>query len=377
MPGVLSFLIAVVYWPGLVSAAVAPRWAVVIVGCSLALALGKAPLMRAPSLGHLFGALFLLYALLSTAWSLSPLDSIGSEAQLLLGLFPAFVLGARTKDMTPVWVGLALGGWVLLGSYFVVDTDFSRQMYGHGGVFLNRDFAGAFAAAAAVGALYGLSRYPRLVQLGLFLGPLAALLYSQCVGAVLALVAAVVVAEGAKLPRIRRVWYWLAALGLVGVTVTAALVLIPEKATNVMIRFGKWDYVTANLSVFGRGANTMGAAFPFISSDNDLIDLLWDFGIGSVPLIALVIYALWANRAAAERWVLLVLIFDGFSSTPLRLPATAYIAALVLGRLCADGVCVLDLGFERRTNYPTHLQRLSSFATRCLQRVGCGRLSLR
>ena len=345
MTGLLSFLIAVAYWPGIMSAAVAPRWALITVGCCVALALTKTSAARSFSLGHLFGAAFVLYAGASIMWSVLPADSIGAFVNLL-GLAAAFVLGSRTKDFTPVCLALALSGWVLFLSYFVLNDSWVIGEYGNGGIFLNRDFAGGFAAVATIAALYGLrSLYlARWARLALLLGPLAALIDSRCYGAVLATMATVAIAESLHLSLKRRVLYGAFLLVLVGSGLAVAFQIDPHKVSNTVQRFLKWDYVTANLSWFGHGFYTMGAAFPFSSSDNDLVDLLWDFGIGSVPLIALVIYALRSGTTLSARWVLLVIVLDGFPSSPLRLPATAYVAALALGHVCGYSRRLLRVG---------------------------------
>lgn len=148
--GIVAYLIAVTFWPGLDGAALTPRWAALAVappGLLLATKPGRV------TAAHLVGMLFLAWAAFSLFWAPSPYDGLGALFKLVI-LAESFVVGARLPSLRPVWVGLAAGltvnGAVLFAQAALGPFWSNPDSNGMSGLFYNPNSLGEIAALVLV-----------------------------------------------------------------------------------------------------------------------------------------------------------------------------------------------------------------------------------
>lgn len=323
----LTIALAVLYVPGIASAAHAPRWWLVIIGSPLVL-------MLAPritwTLGHTLGCVFLLGAAVSWFWSFSPFDTV-YQLVLLLGLACAFGAGAEAGDLKAVWLGLAYG----LAPSCVLSI---FQIYGYklglpsnavDGLFLNRNTYALLGAVALVGLIttrqtYG---YPLL-----FAG------------------------WSALAPCSRSVWLTLGALALLSwlrsktwvfrlqaisffLFVAAGLLywdgFDPERWGSMYYRLQFIEWTLVNLRPEGWGWGAYDEVFKFGNAHLDMLEVAFELGLLAWPLFALVVVA-WGSGLGPERAVLFTLLLASCFNPQLHTPLAAFLAAVVLGRMCAE-----------------------------------------
>lgn len=333
--GAFGFLLTIAFLPGAIGDAVAPRWAM-IAAFLPALLFIKVHLTAR----HLILAALLTWAAAGILFTPVALEWANGFAQLAI-LAGVFCIGAELKDLRPLWAGLAIGITVnaVIAAFQLGGLSPVDQAVAPAALFANKTFLGEIALVALIGAI-GCNLWV------LVPGPLFAVAVTTCREVYIALAVAVGVA----------VWRWsrltalVGALALVvgGFVVAAHAAELRESASNRMAIIGD---TVAQLTVLGHGVGTYYVAVSEhairlpalgIRADhvhNDLLEAIFELGIGVFLLVALVGCAL-AGGLALERTVLIAILVEGLLGFPLHLPATAFVAALVAGRLCGVGAGV-------------------------------------
>src|ERR1019366_1160883 len=101
--GVVVFLLAVTFWPGLAGAAEASRWASLCILIPIALFFVQVRL----TVVHVVGGLLLGWAALSLMWTPVRYDGVAALMQLTI-LAGAFLIGSGCK-VEGLWKGLGWG----------------------------------------------------------------------------------------------------------------------------------------------------------------------------------------------------------------------------------------------------------------------------
>lgn len=325
---ILGFLISVIYWPGIMGAPSTPRWALLSVAVPLLLWAVRIRL----TLPSLVGGLFLAWCALSLLWTPDVYDGLHAlwKFAILAGLF----CWGMQQDPRPVFIGLGIG--VTVNSVLMVAQAFGldeglgiHQKSIPGGLFGN----GNFAAEFAVLTLMGLIGY-RLWWLTPF--PVVAIMFTSARGAVVALAAAFLG------------WLWTksrlasAALALAGVALGWFMLscsghCVGHGGTGPQ-RLMVWNDTLGLITWHGQGIGSYLMSYPqhrfvFEHAHNDLLQIAAETGIG-VFLFAAFLAFVAMGEGLTERLILLAFMVIGLVGYPLYLPGTAFVAALVAGRLC-------------------------------------------
>lgn len=341
---VLGFLVGVAYWPGIMSAATSPRWW--LVGLGGALLLWRVRVEA--TLGHALGAAFLLWAGDSYLWSVAPNDTLG-ELVKWLALAAVFCVGCQVRDLRRFYLALGLAVLVNLPisvaqAYF--DFSLWRSGVTHafvetaGGFFHNKNMLAEFAMLALIPAVYARRWWLAL--------PLAAvLLITQSIGVALALVV-VAVLQLALYVR-ERAGYLGAALVLLGGAVLLLslawldLALRPSRAEGYDARLIMWQIAWANSGLLGWGLGSYAPLLPqFEWAHNEYLHFLFELGLPSLLLWALLLGAV-GVADEPERSILVALLAACAVSYPLHMPATAFVAAVVAGRVWGAHARLVEL----------------------------------
>lgn len=329
----LAFVVSVAYNPAILSAAVAPRWWVILVFAPLVLM--TAPRVRVTE-QHWRGLAVLAVAGASLLWSISRLDTLTGIFQLA-ALAMVFCTAAEQEDLAPVWLafgfGMAVNTVVALIQYHAHNT-----LVGIGGLFYHQDYFGGFAAVALVGLLTCRVR-------GHFalLGTLVAiaglgLVLASARGAYLGAVAGIL-AWGLVGVAPRKAALYGLALAAAGVLIFGAVSgLDPYRIWPLFARWTEWRWIAINLRPFGWGFNTLGSVFPFEHADNNYLELVFDLGaFALVPFYFLATALKDARHDPTSFAVLCTIAVNALASSPFSMPATVFAAAVAFGGLCGSG----------------------------------------
>lgn len=325
----LAFLMSVAFVPGIMGASTAPRWALLSLTVPLLMFFIRVNITA----GHVVGMLFVAWCAITVAWS-ETWDSVDGLWKLLL-LAGLFCYGARAKDHRGLWLGLGLGAAV--NCLVMIPQAFGWQglpQISHpGGLFYSSGWAAEFCALVLVG-LIG----QRLWWLVPF--PAVAIALTTIRGALMGLAGAFVV------------WVWGkskgAALALSAVFAAAGLVMLTDGSHNGsgLQRLLAWRDTVSQLTWHGTGLGSYAQAYPefgfmFSHAHNDLLQIAAETGIGVFLFCAFIAVCMFGS-GLTERCVLACFMVEGLVGYPLYMPATAFVAAIVAGRLCSDGVLVRD-----------------------------------
>lgn len=330
MPAVLSFVIAVAYWPGVSGASTSPRWiiAAILFPAILFCRHDRIPL----TISGLLGLLFVGWSLASVGWSEHPVDTIGAGWQFLV-LVSAFCVGATTTSMRPIYIGAALG--LLISDGFAV-AQFSGwvgplQANVPAGLFVNRNFFAEISALIAVALIS--ERLWLLVPVtlpGLFL--------TGARGALLGLAAALT----AILWRRSR-WLTL-ALVVTAVGLLVALSLTGNKIDTAHDRIDIWRSTIAVLNWHGYGLGSFYESAPRISwipyrfdhAYNEFLEAWFETGFVGFALMIAFWTSLLFGAAKTERLIVICLMVEACFEFPFHLPGTALLGCVVAGHLARD-----------------------------------------
>lgn len=323
MLALLTFMVCVTYIPGIPSAASQPRMWVIAMGTGTLL-MGLRHIRATP--GHWLGVALVGYCAATTFWGFSTYDEVGAIAQLLF-LAGVFCLAAEARTLRHCYIALALG--VSVSAIFAIAQSVGLEPIatlpnaGSPGLFLNRDSQAELAAVS----ILGLSGFVT----PLLAGPLIILMLVASRGAFLGLAAGFaswLYFQGYIRPR-----------HLVAMALAAALLIAvdsyytPWRLASLDGRFEMWNWAAANMTWFGWGWGDFGTVFSaFDYAHNEFIQAAFELGVGSLLLWAVFAYAL-GGPLATERSILIAILVEGLVGFPLHTPTTAFMAALVAGRL--------------------------------------------
>jgi hypothetical protein len=278
-------------------------------------------------------AAMVAYAALSLLWT--PVQLSGMNDFCWLVLFAgAVLLGANIEDLDSVL--RAMGWGVAVSSAFAIGQLLGwhpvAEFAGPAGLFFNGDFLAEIAAVLFVYAFY-VEALPLVIALSI---PLA-----FC-GSRVALLSA---GLGLLVSR-REIAFW-----GVGALVMAAgfATLWASKGASAAARFDIWYTTAAGITIFGHGIGSFVTTYPsWERAHSDFLQSLYEMGIGALPLVALFgLAARWADTIPVKA-ALVCIGAQYLTAFPLHLPATAFLAGVLVGNVVRvrDGVC--HIGYASR-----------------------------
>ena len=248
-----------------------------------------------------------------------------------VGLVLAFFIGYRLRSLRVLYISLcfflSLNVAIALAQYF--GWDYIPSPYFPAGLFGNANFlAGALALTIAAALAARLYWFLPVGGLGLWL--------TQSRGALIAVGVACLLF----------LWRRAKVTAFVVAVLTPILAFhfsTPDRINGLEARLGVWNTTFNHLSLRGAGLGSFQSAydaFPIrinmtearpAHAYNDYLEVVFEFGLGAILLLSLVVLAL-ESAAEAERLVLVTFIALGVSHYPLFLPFTGLLAALAMGQ---------------------------------------------
>lgn len=364
----MGLALCTAFWPGIAGMSVTPKWAAasVLVPMTLLYASFKGIAWpRAADIALVLTILFMSYAILSLRWTLNVPSGMNTLWYMILVL-GAVTVGALAADLRSLFLGAGVGllasSAIIASEFFGVDffynMGFGPWAQPKSGLFFSPNMLAEAAVVISVGLL--MSGHWIMGLLSLF--PVV-VVHNR--GSVLALAAVLVV------------WTWqrskLIAIGMmVGIAVIAAgLVHGGYKAESMTQRVALWTETAGALTWSGHGPGSFHYEFPRAAKmfdtfrerpdqpHNDALELLFEYGVGALPLFVLAALALFWGTNEAARLVLIAFLVEGLSEFPLRLPTTSIIAAACIGALVAH---------RRDLRWPEFARRMVLSAGRALYR---------
>lgn len=342
--GIWAFLIAAAYVPGIMSAAVVPRWAVIAIGI---------PLVAELRLKVPVALQFMIAA--GLAWSAASIiqapDYLDSLLQFFFMACLVAVLGVGSQldsldeAMTGLIAGLGLSSAVCIGS-MIADYPLVSSWHPERfpGLFYNSEVLVEFAAPLLVWA----AAKRRWALAGVAIIPILA---NNSRITVLCIVVGLLVAFWPK-TRKNQVLVGAAALFTICAAV-AWFTLGRAKFGSAASRIVSWLTAVYSITPAGHGfgwwrATHAGEEF----AHSDVLQAFAEIGLGALLLAAIPVYALWNRRDRAEHAAFVVICIELVVSFPLHVPATGFVAALLAGYLAREcaGVRSLQSGSGDQTS---------------------------
>lgn len=323
----LGLFLALASIPGYTSASIPAGWAALSLTLPI-VAWRPGP----PSWAHVAMGLFLIYVFASIGWSEEPLDGVFRLWQFCL-IAGCFWLGT-VQEPRPILIGLAFGYMIstlfAFGQWFGIDYVLRIDPAAYPGLHFSGVFSGAIAALLIVALIN-----ERLWFLAAACLPGLALAGSR--GAIL------VALLGLVSIWVRSRWLLLASCAIV-----FACVFISPLSSDTERRL-IWFASISFPSFFGHGAGSFVDLYinstRFIQAENahnDLLQLLFEFGIGAIPFLG--VWLCLCLQPSAKHWPII------FSFTtlsvfffPLYTPIPAAIFALCAGASVRDWSSTRDL----------------------------------
>lgn len=319
----LTLLISVAYVPGIVSATTAGRWALIFAGT--AVLLWNRPIR--PTLGHLVAGCLLAWCALGLFWASSPYEWAGGVTQML-ALTLVLFLGAELAQRDLEWCVEALAAGVTVSSVIAVGQMLGwhpvQELSVPAGLFLNKDMLAEVAVVALIGAVY-------LQRWWLVPGPALAAILPGARETIIMIFAA-----GSCWLWRRGRRGWLLALVPIPPLVLVADLALPERLHSASERLDIWRATYDKLTWLGHGVNSYEAYFPtYEFAHNEVLHYAFELGVVGIALfIALAACALWRAQDELASILFLALLGSAAVSFPMHVPTTAFLFALVAGRLC-------------------------------------------
>lgn len=291
---------------------------------------------------HYLGLAFLGYATLSALWA-PILQQAIYDLWITYMLAGLFLLGL-TRDCRDLILGLACG--VSVSTFFAIP-----QFFGWGGIyqtgwgpdaawgshmaglFVNKDMFGEAAALVSIALLCERIYWP----IPLTVPPI---LFTECRTAMLATCAVISLWCWNR-------WRWHSAL-LAAPLAFAFLAFAFRHGWDgsADLRISMWRDTISGFTFFGRGAGSFFMLFPEFAAHsdtmamrpesvhNDYLELIFEYGIGTAPLAA--ILAVGASWRGPHRFTLVAFLVIAFFSFPIRMPVEGLLGMVALGSLCRD-----------------------------------------
>lgn len=327
LPCLFGFLLAIVYIPNHLGGAIFTGWFFLFLTIPICTLYVQAELKNT----HIYGLLFITYAIVSISWSNNFNIAYFLLLQLLI-LGAVFYIGSSISDIKPVVIGLTAGlgisDCVAAAQYFGIETTIYRLYdFSIAGLFVNQNIyceisVGLFLALVAL----KLWRWIPLTLPGILMVHSRAAMLGLAAG---------MFAWGWKKDRV-------ITSGLLIISVFAALIYYRNSNdASIAQRFDLWADAIRGLNLFGNGVGTYELLYPLHASavdtyvarpkfaHNDLLQLVFEFGIGVTFLVLMILNVLKVDRD--EKIILYGVGTISLFAYPFHVPILAFLVVIVAG----------------------------------------------
>lgn len=322
MIGALSLLAlglgtTLVMWPGIMQAAVAPRWAFLAVMIPICLLANQRESMR-----WRWGALIALVCAFSLSQSIVPLNGVDDLIHVAI-MVAAFHLGGTLRDTSLIWLGIELGIAILSVLVIAQLSGFTGvpQIVPPAGTFMNKNLLGEMALVASVTSLVAGS--------WLLIPAAFVLLVTTSKAAIGAffLVVALRLLSNRSLQTL--------AVMILGMIAVAGLYAFTMPSGEV--RLSLWEQSLPLWTLMGNGLGSYSLFFPeAYHAHSEAVQLMFELGLFSIPIFIVIIYALGAYHERSPEWFVVVALgATALVSFPFHIPSTAFAFAFAAGHLVA------------------------------------------
>ena len=319
--GILGFAISLAYWPGMLSAAYVPRWALIALVLPLVCSLDPRslpPLLR--------GVLVFLLIAAALSLFLSPDPKGGTLALFYIVILSGvMLLGAELESLDDLMLGMTFGLMpsvaLALCQYFDIWSPVPAR--GPAGLFYNSEVFAEFAALLTVWCC---------VSRRWALAAITAVPIVLCESRVGAIAAAAAILYGFRPPAR---WFFPIAVNLVLLAAVAVIGLGPYKFALSYHRLVIWGATLMAVTPFGNGLGWFNAALPVEQfAHSDALQAVAELGVAAAALALIPFLVLIGNRGSyAERALFVAVCIEAAISFPLHVPAGGFLAAAVAGYL--------------------------------------------
>ncbi len=343
----LGIAIMTAYMPGVIGLASITSWAVMWLVMPVLLLKCKIEI----TIIHILGIVFLSYAALSLLWS--PHGML--ELMQLLALASVFVWGSSLKDLRSVTIGLSVG--LGFSSILAIFQFFGCDIVYYGtprpaGLFFNSNiFAEISGMMLLLILINKLWWYIPVTVPGLLVSSRAVILGLGISLAFMTWTKSKILSIGILISS------WLTAYFITfpSSVITNSSVIITNTASAFQ-RLHVWQDMLAGFTIFGNGIGSFVYKFPEYNkhidgsttlveyTHNDLLQLIFELGIGAIPLLIMVALLLMVKNDYKSAFIFFIVI--GIFGFPLHMPITAFMLALVASQLAKS-----SLGYSDIVNY--------------------------
>lgn len=315
-----GFAIMTAFVPGIVGLASNTSWAVMWLATPLLLLKCKIGITSI----NMLGVMFLSYSALSLLWFPHGL----LELMQLLALASVFVWGLSLKDLKKVTIGLSLG--LSVSSIIAVLQYFEIELFIYStskvsGLFINSNIYAEISGMLLILILiYKLWWFVPITIPGL-------LVSSRAVMLGLIIVGLLKIYNKSKL-----------AAFATAMILSVIASFFDFDMSSVYQRLDIWKDTLSGLTLLGHGIGSFVYVFPEYNkhldamslaeyAHNDLLQLVFELGIGSVFLIFIISYLLRVDNELKQALTFFIVI--GIFGFPLHTPITAFMLAIVSSQL--------------------------------------------
>jgi len=329
----LGIIVSTIQLPGYIGAVIPTAWISLFVIVPVLLFWYKVEI----TLIHILGSLFLLYAGLSLIWAPNFNISFFEYCKLLVlaGVFCiSFNLLAVYKGLA---IGLGISAFVGLAQW-QWDWNGIFKLYPNvaSGLLINPDLLCEFSAVMFLALFVSRLWFWLPVTLpGLILVHSRAAILGLTVGLCM--------------------WAWQKSRRLVLVFISVCIYVFGIKINGFFSAYDRltiWIDTVRGLTLFGHGVGSFDLLYPTyattdtsiarpMNAHNDLLQLMFDLGIGVVPLLVMIGLLLYARNNAAiysSKIVFVAITAISFFSFPLHIPLLGFIWVLVAGDIARNAI---------------------------------------
>lgn len=328
--GVWAFLVAVAFVPGIMSAAILPRWAVIAIGVPLMGAIR----LRIPMVLQLSIAAGLAWSAATIIQAPDRLDSL-LQFFFMVCLLGVMGIGSQLEDISQAMIGLCAGAAVsgilcleALGNYHFMPSHHPELFPG---LFYNSEVLVEFAAPLVVWAVakrYWLLVVPSIIPM---------LVNPSRIGIIATAIGLAVVFW----PKTRARQMALVGLGAAACVVVVGYITfgnpIHLKFGSAAARITSWLVAIYSITPGGHGFGWWRAAHGGEEfAHSDVLQAFAEIGMGSLFFALVPIYALRNRKDRAAHAAFTVICLELAVSFPLHVPGTGFVAALLAGYLVRE-----------------------------------------
>jgi len=318
----LGFAIMVAFVPNIVGAVSPTNWAVMWIISSIIILKTNVEMTAI----HIIGLLFLSYVALSLLWS--PHGML--QFFQLFALACCFAYASTKKDIRGIVIGLSFGlsvsAIIAILQYFSIDIGIYQITPKPVGLFVNSNiFAETSAMLLILILIYRLWWFIPVTIPGVLVSSRAVII---------------------GLATTFLVWAWSKSkiLSIISALIIASLAFIVNpNLSSIDQRFDVWRDTIEGFTLLGHGIGSFEYIFPLyakhinvlayhsVNAHNDILQLIFEFGIGAVPLF--IMCALLLSVDNEHKYAIIFFIVIGLFGFPLYMALTSFMAAIVAGQL--------------------------------------------